>query len=46
MFLKECKYAVKEKKTPKFITADIEISSGDFDREDSDKENSNEEKEI
>ena len=46
MFLKECKYAVKEEKIPKFITADIEISSDDFDREDSDKENSNEEKEI
>ena len=36
MFLKECKYVVKEKKIPKYIIDDIEISS------DSDKENSNE----
>ena len=36
VFLKECKYVVKEKKIPKYIIDDIEISS------DSDKENSNE----
>ena len=42
----ECEYTVKEKKIPKYIIDDIEISSG-FDREhsdegNSDKENSNE----
>ena len=36
MFLEECKYVVKEKKIPKYIIDDIEISS------DSHKENSNE----
>ena len=43
VFLEECKYVVKEKKMPKYIIDDIEISS-DSDRENSDKENSNEEK--
>ena len=42
MFLEECKYIVKEKKMPEYITDDIEISS-ESDREDSDEENSNEE---
>ena len=37
MFLEECKYVVREKKSSKFITDDIEISS-----DDSDKEGSNE----
>ena len=41
-FLEECKYVVKEKKTPEYITDDIEVSS-DSDREDSDEEISNEE---
>ena len=36
VFLEECKYVVKEKKIPKYIIDDIEISS------DSDKENSDE----
>ena len=34
VFLEECKYVVKEKKIPKYITDDIKISS------DSDRENS------
>ena len=38
MFLEECKYVVKEKKIPKYIIDDIEISS-DSDRENSDEEN-------
>ena len=42
-FLEYCKYVVKEKKTPKFITDDIEISSDDSDKEDFDEENSDEE---
>ena len=42
VFLEECKYIVKEKKMPEYITDDIEISSGS-DREDSDEENCNEE---
>ena len=42
VFLKECKYLVKEKKMPKYITDDIEITS-DSDSEDSDEEISNEE---
>ena len=42
MFLSECKYVVKEKRIPKYIIDDIEISS-DSDREDLDKENSDEE---
>ena len=40
-FLEECKYVVKEKEMPKYITDDIEISS--HDSADSDKEDSNEE---
>ena len=43
VFLEECKYAVKEKKMPEYITDDIEISSDDSDKEDSDEEISNEE---
>ena len=39
MFWEECKYVVKEKKIPKYIIDDSEISS-DFDRENSDEENS------
>ena len=42
VFLEECKYIVKEKKIPKYIIDDIEISSGS-DRENSDEENSDEE---
>ena len=42
MFSEECKYIVKEKKIPDYITDNIVISS-DSDREDSDEENSNEE---
>ena len=42
VFVKECKYVVKEKKMPKYITDDIEISS-ESDWEDSDEENYNEE---
>ena len=41
MFLEECKDVLKEKKTSKFITDDIEICSDDADRENSDDENSN-----
>ena len=36
VFLEECKYVVKEKQTPEYITDDIEISSDDSDREDFD----------
>ena len=43
MFLEKCKYVVKEKKTYKFITDDIEIFTDDSDRENSDEKNSNEE---
>ena len=39
VFLEECKYVVKEKKIPKYIIDDIEVSS-DSDREDFDEENS------
>ena len=42
VFLEECKYIVKEKKIPKYIIDDIEISF-DSDRENSDKENSGKE---
>ena len=42
VFLEECKYVVKEKKMPEYITDDIGISS-DSDREDSYEEVSNEE---
>ena len=38
VFLEEHKYVGKEKKMPKYIIVDIEISS-DFDRENSDEEN-------
>ena len=41
-FLEECKYVVKEKKIPKYIIDDTEVSS-DSDRENSDEENSDEE---
>ena len=41
MFLEECKYVVKEKKIPKYIIDNIETSS-DFNRENSDEENSGE----
>ena len=41
MFLEECKYVVKEKKIPKYIIEDIEISS-DSNKENSDEENSDE----
>ena len=37
--LEECKYVVKEKKIPKYITDDTEMSS-DSDRENSDEESS------
>ena len=43
VFLEECKYVVKEKRTSKFIIVDIEISSDDSERENSDEENSYEE---
>ena len=47
VFLEECKYVVKEKKIPKYIIDDIEISSDsdriNSDEEYSDEENSNEE---
>ena len=36
MFFEECKYVIKEKKIPKYIIDDIEISS-DSDQENSDK---------
>ena len=39
MLLKECKYVSQEKKIPKYIIDDIEISS-DSDRENFDEENS------
>ena len=41
MLLEECKYVAKEKKIPKYITYNIEISF-DSDRENSDEENSDE----
>ena len=44
IFLEECKFVVKEKKMPEYITDDIETSSDDFDREDSDEEKFNKEK--
>ena len=40
VFLEECKYAVKEKKIPKYIIDNIEIFS-DSDRENYDEENFN-----
>ena len=39
VFLEEYRYIAKKKKNPKYIIDDIQISS-DFDREDSDEENS------
>ena len=45
VFLEECKYVVKEKRMSKYVTDDINISSGDSDRQHSnysDNENSNE----
>ena len=41
VFLEECKYVIKEKKIPKDIIEDIEISS-DSDRKNFDEENFNE----
>ena len=41
VFFEKCKYVVKEKKIPKYIIDNIEISS-DSDRESSDEENSDE----
>ena len=41
VFLEEYKYVIKEKKMPKYIIDNIEISS-DSDRGDCDEENSNE----
>ena len=43
VFVEECKHVVKEKKMPKYITANIEVFS-DTDRDISDEEISNEEK--
>ena len=43
VFLEECKYVVKEKKIPEYITEDIELSSDGSDRQDSNEENSDEE---
>ena len=42
VFFKKCKYLIKEKKMPEYLTDNIQISS-DSDRKDSDEENSNEE---
>ena len=42
VFLEECKYVVEEKKIPKYIIDQIEISS-DSDKENSDEKNYNEE---
>ena len=39
MFLEECKFVVKEKRMPQYITDEIEISSDNSDREDFDEEN-------
>ena len=39
-FLEECKYVVKEKKMPQYITDNIEICSNGSDEENSDKESS------
>ena len=36
VFLEECKKVVEEQEIPEYITNDIEISSDDSDREDSD----------
>ena len=45
VFLEECKYVVEEKKIPKYIINDIEISS-DSDRENSGEENYDKKKKI
>ena len=42
VLLEECKYVAREKKIPKYIIDDIEISS-DFDEDNSDEENTDEE---
>ena len=42
-FLDECKHVAKEKKMSKFIMDNLEISSDDSDKEDSEGENSDEE---
>ena len=39
-FLEECKHVVKEKKIPKYIIKDMEISANESDNKDSDEENS------
>ena len=39
VFLKECKYVVKEKKVPRYITDNIEISPDGSDRDNSNEEN-------
>ena len=39
VFSEDCKYVFKEKKKSNFITADIEISSGNSDEENSDEKN-------
>ena len=43
VFLEKCNYVVEEKKIPKYIINDIEISS-DSDRENSGEENSDKKK--
>ena len=43
MLLQECKYVIEEKKMPKYITEDIEISSDDSGKKNSDEENFDEE---
>ena len=43
VFLEECKYVVKEKRMPRFITKDTEIYSQEADKENSDEENSDKE---
>ena len=40
--MEECKYVVKEERMSYFFTDNIEISSDDYDRENSDEENYNE----
>ena len=39
VFLEECKYIVKEKEMPEYISDGIKISYDDSDREDSNEEN-------
>ena len=38
MFLEECKFVVKEKNMSQYVTDDLEISSDDSDRKDSNEE--------